>query len=119
MRRNHEEARQRAAARRLREDQAPRLKDEVHRLASLDIDVANGQSQYRWRIVVDRAPALFDLACLEPTCTNGGHDMTRSIMQALRASSERFEGDGVCRGDVPVGTCGRVLKYVATATYRR
>jgi hypothetical protein len=102
----------------LREDQAPRLIDEVRRLLSLQIDVANGGTQYVWKIVVERAPALFEIPCPEPTCTNGGHDITRSIMQNLRAASVRFEGDGVCGGDLPVGNCGRVLKYVAKATYR-
>ncbi|SRR6266702_895525 len=118
VRRNQEEAKQRSAQRRLREDKAPRLLDEVRNLTSLDIDVAHGESHFLWRIVVERAPALFELACPEPTCTNGGHDLTLSIMRALRASSARFEGDGVCRGNVPLGNCGRILKYVARATYR-
>lgn len=117
MRGNDPEAKQRAAARRLREDQAPRLKDEIRRLVSLEIDVANGETPYRWRIVVERAPALFEIACREPSCTKGGHDLTRTIMRALRSSSERFEGDGVCGGEVPLGICGRVLKYTGKATY--
>jgi hypothetical protein len=118
LRRNNQEAKQRSAERRLREDEAPRLINEVRRLTSLQIDVTNGGSQYLWRIVVERAPALFEIACPEPACTNGGHDITRSVMHALRTSSQRFEGEGVCHGDVPLGSCGRVLKYVAQATYR-
>jgi len=118
VRRNNEEAKQRSAERRRRADEAPRLIDEVGCLTSLEIDVTNGGTQYLWRIVVERAPALFEIACPEPTCTNGGHDITRSVMHALRASSVRFEGDGVCRGHAPMGSCGRVLKYVAKATYR-
>jgi hypothetical protein len=118
VRRNQEEAKQRRAQRRLREDTAPRLSDEVRNLTSLDIDVENAGSRYLWRIVVERAPALFEIACSEPTCTSGGHDLTLSIMRGLRASSTRFEGKGACRGDVPLGNCGRILTYVARATYR-
>jgi hypothetical protein len=118
LRRNQEEAKQRRAQRRLREDAAPRLLAEVCNLTSLDIDVANAGSQFLWRIVIERAPALFEIACTEPTCTNGGHDLTQSIMRGLRASSTRFEGEAVCRGDVPLGNCGHILKYVARATYR-
>jgi len=118
LRRNSQEVKQRIAERRQRENDAPRLINEVRRLTSLKIDIANGGNQYLWRIVVERAPALFEIACPEKTCTNGGHDITRSVMQALRASSVRFEGETVCRGDVPLGSCGRVLSYVAQATYR-
>jgi hypothetical protein len=118
VRRNDQAAKQRSQERRQREDEAPRLIKEVRRLTSLHIDVVNGGTQYVWRIVVERAPALFEIACLEPACTNGGHDITRSVMQALRASSVRFEGEGVCPGDLPLGACGRSLKYVAKATYR-
>jgi len=118
VRRNKEDAKQRSAERRLRQDEAPRLIGEVGNLTSLQIDVTNGASQYLWRIVVERAPALFEIACAEPACTNGGHDITRSVMHALRESSARFEGEGVCRGDIPQGNCGRVLTYVAKATYR-
>ena len=118
MRRNQEEARQRRAQRRLREDKAPRLRDEVKGLTSLDIDVAQDGNRFLWRIVVERAPALFEVACPEPTCTNGGHDLTSGIMRGLRASAARFEGDDACRGDVPLGSCGRILTYTARATYR-
>ncbi len=77
----------------------------------------NGGNQYLWRIVVERAPALFEIPCPEPACTNGGHDITRSVMQALRASSPTFEAEFTCQGDVAAGSCGRILKYVAKATY--
>lgn len=117
-RRKHEEVKQRAAERRLREDEAPRLNAEIRRLVSLQIDVENGANKYTWRIVVERAPALFEIACSEPACEHGGHDITRSVTRALAAASTRFEGESVCRGDLPLGSCGRVLKYVATATYR-
>jgi hypothetical protein len=119
IRRNNQESKQRSLDRRKREDDAARLIDEVRRLASLDIEIDDGGNRYIKRIVVERAPALFDLPCPEKTCTNGGHDITRAVMQALRASATRFEGEDMCRGEVPAGRCGHVIKFVATAVYRR
>jgi hypothetical protein len=118
IRRNVQEAKQRSVDRRQREDDAPRLIEEVRRLASLDIVVDNGGNKYVWRIVVERAPALFELACPEESCTNGGHDLTRQIMQGLRMTSAEITGESTCRGDLPSGSCNRVVKYVASATYR-
>jgi len=117
VRRNDPQAKERIAERRRRENEAPRLANEIRRLTSLQIDVMNGGNQYLWRIVVERAPALFEIPCPEPACTNGGHDITRSVMQALRASSPTFEAEFTCQGDVAAGSCGRILKYVAKATY--
>ncbi len=119
IRRNSPEAKQRSLERRKREDDAARLIDEVRRLGSLDIEIDDGGNRYIKRVVVERAPALFDLPCPEKTCTNGGHDITRAMMQALRASATRFEGEDTCRGEIPSGRCGRVIKFVAKATYRR
>ena len=117
-RRYDQEAKQRTADRRQREDDAPRLTMEVRKLASLMIDVANGSNRYLWRIVVERAPALFEIPCPEQGCENGGHDLTRELLRALRAGNTTVEGESVCHGDLGQGSCGRVLKYVATATYR-
>jgi hypothetical protein len=116
--RNNQEAKQRAEERRRREDEAPRLIREVARLASLDIEVDNGGNRYTWRIVVDRAPALFELGCPGEACTSGGHDLTRAVMQRLRASAVVFQGESTCRGDLPSGSCTQVVKYVARATYK-
>ncbi len=118
LRRNSQEAKQRIADRRLREDEAPRLHNELRRLVSLQLDIENGGTRYLWRIVVERAPALFEIPCPEEACTNGGHDLTRGIMTALRASRTHFEGESSCSGDLPGGSCGRLLKYVADATYK-
>lgn len=116
--RDRQEAKQRTVERREREDKAPRLNVEVRRLVSLDIEIEHAESRYIWRIVVDRAPALFELACPEQTCTNGGHDITRPVMQGLKSSQTAFEGESTCRGDLPSGNCGRVVKYRAKATYK-
>jgi hypothetical protein len=117
IRRDNQAAKQRSVERRLREDEAPRLTKEIKRLKSLQIDVDNGGNKYVWRIVVERAPALFVIACPEPACQNGGHDITRAVLQSLRSAATRFDGESACRGEVASGDCGRVLKYVAQATY--
>jgi hypothetical protein len=68
-------------------------------------------------IVVSRAPALFFFPCHDSTCKDGGHDITAEICNALRAGRERFEGEDRCSGQTANADCGRILKYVATATY--
>jgi hypothetical protein len=76
-----------------------------------------GTSHIR-RIVVENAPALFIVPCADRSCTDGGHDLTREIMQALNQKREKFEGTNTCQGNVRTAHCGSVLKYTATATYR-
>jgi hypothetical protein len=117
-RRDSQAAKQRSTERKVREDGAPRLSNEFRRLSSLRLDVENGSSKYVWRIVVERAPSLFEITCPEDGCTDGGHDLTRSITHSLRQSATTFSGESVCRGKTPLGDCGRVLKFVAVATYR-
>ena len=116
--RNQHGAKQRTAERRQRENAAPRLSDEIPRLGDLRFEIENGDFKYAWTIVVERAPALFRFGCPEETCKDGGHDMTLDVMSALRRSSARVEGDDVCQGQVRSGTCGRILRYVGSATYR-
>src|SRR5262245_36083864 len=89
--RRNTEAAQRAAARKQREDDAPRLLTEVPNLESLrlEIDVRretgtlSGGTHIR-RVVVENAPALFFVPCADRDCNDGGHDLTREIMTALR-----------------------------------
>ena len=116
-RQNALEAKQRIADRRQREDEAPRLAQEIRGLTGLDLTIDNAGNSYIWRIVVDRAPAIFEVACNTDGCEDGGHDLTREILQRLRASSKTFVGESVCRGGNAQGNCNRVLKYVAKATY--
>jgi hypothetical protein len=115
--RAHVEAKQRTVERRQREDHAPRLSAQVPRLAALRFEIENGDSKYTWPIIVERAPALFDIACTEHACRDGGHNLTWDIMAALRASAPLLKGEDVCHGQVGSGTCGRILRYVAVATY--
>jgi hypothetical protein len=119
------EAAQRAAARRQREDDAPRLKDIAPTLESLKLEVdqrraadsVTGTSHIR-RIVVENAPALFIVPCADRACTDGGHDLTREILQALQKKLDKFEGQHACQGNVRTAHCGSVLRYSATAVYR-
>ena len=115
------EAAKRAAARREREDTAPRLQDVVPKLADLALrieerDSINEPVVYIRRIVVDRAPAHFELPCTEKGCT-GGHDVTDQIMQALEGGETAFEGDHACAGETRDGDCKRTVHFTADASY--
>jgi hypothetical protein len=70
------------------------------------------------RVVVDHAPALFVLPCGDPSCKDGGHDVTFAIMRSLERNITRFEGEDICGGRIGTATCSRVLKFVGIATYR-
>jgi hypothetical protein len=113
----------RFADRRKREDEAPRLSEEIPDLASLQLDiedragVAEG-SGHRRRIVVEHAPALFLLPCGDPRCTDGGHDLTSVIMRPLRSHELVFHGEDACTGTVGTSPCARVVKFDAVASYR-
>jgi hypothetical protein len=114
----------RFAERRKREDEAPRLSAEVPGLQSLALEIEErteggpvAEPTHVRRVVVEHAPALFVLSCGEVRCKDGGHDVTYTIMRALRAGETRFEGQDVCNGSVGTGQCSRVLRFVAVATY--
>jgi hypothetical protein len=113
------------AERRRREDEAPRLKAEVPELERLDLEisdrkgVADPASTYVRRIVIASAPALFEIPCADPSCKEGGHDLTSSVMRALRSQQTSFDGEDECHGNVGSSHCGRILRYVAKADYRR
>jgi hypothetical protein len=119
------EAQQRAAARRQREDDAPRLRDKAPGLESLKLDVDEvrgdeavaGASHIR-RVVVEHAPALFVIPCSDRECKEGGHDVTEPILAALVAKKEAFDGRDACAGQVATGPCGLTMRYRATATYK-
>jgi hypothetical protein len=112
----------RFAERRRREDDAPRLREQVPTLASLQLNIeersgiAEGNTHIR-RVVLDRAPALFLLPCGEPRCIDGEHDLTSSIMRALRSQETSFRGEDACSGSVGPSPCSRVLRFEAVAAY--
>jgi hypothetical protein len=122
-RRRNQEAMQRTADRRRREDDAPRLSEEIPRLATLVMRVTDGdaggmnRTEHIKRVVVANAPALFEIVCLNHDCKEGGHDITDSVMRALRTGATKFDGRDTCHGSVANNNCGHVLEYVAEATY--
>jgi hypothetical protein len=124
MNRRYSEAAERFAARRRREDEAPRLRSQVPNLVSLRLEVEERRSSAiavesrHVRHIVDSAPALFMLPCGDPVCKEGGHDLTTQIMRGLLAGTVKFEVEDVCAGDVGTARCGRILKVTAIATYR-
>jgi hypothetical protein len=118
------EVENRVRERREREDAAPRLRNRVARLLTLSIEIDDhfgsatmAQTRYVRHVVVERAPALFQIPCSEPSCEDGGHDVTRAVMQALLAGEREFSGEDVCYGWRGGERCERVLRFVGHATY--
>ena len=72
---------------------------------------------YARPIVVESAPACFEIRCMEPRC-DGRHDLTDAVLRGLRESKRSFSGTSSCRGMVGDGCCDRVLGYACEATYR-
>ncbi|MBN1609942.1 MAG: hypothetical protein JW940_25165 [Polyangiaceae bacterium] len=110
--------------RRQREDEAPRLRQEVRQLAALDIEIDEFRAagtvlaaRHTRRIVVEQAPAHFEIPCSEERCTGGGYDLTYEVMRALEARRTLFDGQAACPGSVGSAECGRTLRYVAHASY--
>jgi len=113
-----------AAEQRRRERAAPRLCQAAPALVSLRFkfeDLRSGTDVdgilYAKPIVVATAPAHFDLRCVEPRC-DGRHDLTESIMAALRAKRPTFSGESPCNGLVAGESCSRTLYYSYEATYQ-
>lgn len=107
-----------------REHAAGKLVSKVPDLTRLDIAIfetspkaCSDDSRYVRRIVVENAPALFEVPC-GARCEGGGYDVTREFLAALSSHSLRFEGQQTCRGQCRDADCARVLRYVATAMYR-
>lgn len=120
------EAAERFAERRRREDEAPRLRDVIPDLLDCRIDIAEGRGDatsvdvsHTRRLVVARAPALFVIPCSDPSCRNGGHDVTFELLRGLRERRVEVRGEDACNGDVGAVHCGRVLRFTAHAQYRQ
>ena len=111
----------RFAERRKREDEAPRLHDEVPSLTSLRLEIEDragvGGATHTRQVLVDRAPALFLIQCGDPRCLDGEHDLTTAVMRALRFRETGFKGEDECRGSVGSSPCSRVLHFGAVAAY--
>jgi hypothetical protein len=117
------EAAKRAAARRIREDSADRLATIVPELDGLTIRIEEvssasdvpGVSHIR-HIVVNNAPALFEVACCDRKC-DGQHDLTKRILRALKGGKQIFEGRDACNGQARDGECEFSLRFFAEASY--
>ena len=77
-----------------------------------------GGTKHIRRFMVDHAPALFLVACGDPRCTEGEHDLTHEIMRALRARQTSFRGSDDCAGSIGSSSCLRVIHFEGTARYR-
>jgi hypothetical protein len=118
------ERRERLIRRGERERAAGKLVSKVPELARLDIAIREAppagcvdEKRYIRRVVLEHAPALFEVPCSGAHCEDGGYDVTREFLLALASRRVQFEGQQVCRGRCRSGDCARVLEYVATATY--
>ena len=119
------EAQQRFADRRKREDDSPRLSEELPNLAALKLTVeerrptaVTAESKYVRHVIVDRAPALFDIPCGDPSCSGGGHDVTQQLMRQLRAAQAEIMVEHECQGGVGASHCGRILRVIGAPTYK-
>ncbi len=108
-----------------REDAAGKLAAQAPDLTSLSITIREtrpegcvSDTQYTRRVVLEHAPALFEVPCAYPECEDGGYDVTREILLSLAAHQTKFEGEQSCRGRCGSLECTRVLRYAGTATYR-
>jgi hypothetical protein len=114
-------AAKRSTERRKTEDDAPRLAAEVPTLRSARItvieQVPTGSTKHVKLVVVARAPALFIIPCGDPSCQDGGHDITSHLMSAFRRRLTTAEGEDSCGGMSGTAQCGRSISYQLTAEY--
>lgn len=111
------------AEQRRREDEAPRLRDQIVALRSLRfefdeirVDGRLAAASYGRPIVVATAPAYFEIRCMEPRC-DGRHDLTPPVLRALNEARVAFAGESACSGMVRDVPCDRTLAYRCQATY--
>ena len=119
------EAAERFAERRRQEDASPRLREVVPDLVACRIEITQGRADvakadvaHTRHVVVDRAPALFVVPCYEPSCRDGGHDISAALLRGLRERRSPVTGEDTCHGTVGSAYCGRVLRFSAAAQYR-
>ncbi|MFI5307242.1 MAG: hypothetical protein ACHQ53_07820 [Polyangiales bacterium] len=110
---------------RRREDAAPRLRDQIERLESLRLKFEDVRSEgrtlaiaYTKPIVIETAPACFEVRCMEARC-NGRHDLSTPVLLALRQAKTVFEGQSSCNGMIGDVACDHTLAYAGEATYSR
>lgn len=93
----------------------------VPQLAGLMIEVHEysqiASTKYKKRFNMPSAPSLFELRCNDERCTNGGYDITRSVVRALRAGETLSNGVGQCEGNTGTSSCGRRITFAIFANY--
>jgi hypothetical protein len=114
----------RAAARRQKEDEAARLREKVPNLKRLALHIEERPLgpegppvRHIRHVIVDRAPALFEIPCSERTCTGGGHDLTRRVIRALRSGKAAFSGKHRCAGEIDGQECLLEICFEGEATF--
>jgi hypothetical protein len=124
-RQREQEQREALAEQHRREDAAPRLRAVVPNLSSLRLRFEDVRAEgrplapsYTRPIVVDSAPASFEVRCIDPRC-DGRHDITTAILNGLKRSSEQIVGESGCPGMVGDAPCDRILSYVCEASFMR
>ncbi len=125
MRRDREAVRQ-TQERRRREDDAARLRSVIPHLKTLTLRVEEKEKErpedsvlYIKHVVVDRAPALFELPCCRRGCCDGGYDVTRQVIRALKRGETQFGGRDKCDGHTKDEQCARKLFFRAEADYEK
>lgn len=110
----------------IREDASPRLEQVAPGLTSLKLELHETAGERRildstriQHVIVPRAAALFEIACGEPGCQDGGFDVTVDVLHALRHRSTQFYGEASCYGTVGHRPCERVLKYRGVAEWSK
>lgn len=124
MRNRGREAAERTAERRRRESEAPRLLASAPTLKLLELVIEERrdgrtlpETTHKKRVVLEHAPALFAMPCMDRACRDGGHDITAEIMHALAKKQTTFSGEDPCNGQTGSAPCQRVLHYTATAEF--
>jgi hypothetical protein len=124
LRNRSRDAAERTAERRRREAEAPRLLAQVPDLSLLRLEIEERRDSHALpetahvkRVVLEHAPALFVMPCMDRACRDGGHDVTAEVMHALHQKKTAFSGNDACAGQTGSAPCQRVLHYVATAEY--
>lgn len=118
------EAALRFQERRDRERTAQRLTARVPKLETLRLDVEDLHGviavgpKYARIISVATSPAVFVLACADPSCRDGGHDVTNHVLRCLLEGKTRFAIEEQCQGNTGTANCERTMHVDVTATYR-
>jgi hypothetical protein len=119
------ERKERRTKRDEREQAAGKLLDKAPDLTSLSITIhetrregSASDTHHIRRFILENTPAHFEVFCSDPTCEDGGYDVTQEILRALMSHQVKFEGEQHCGGRCGPIDCGRRLRYEAVATYR-